>query len=452
LIEGFNSLNISFEALDEILASSYLRGHFVLGIGKAEWADIKWSDQSIATKKDLVNRAGILFTAFQDSSLWPSHVEALRDAGVNHRLLDCSDAHYFSDAEQHERLGNCRTWLNTTPTFAGLVHALAEFERRVYVGLEPPTLVRIRRSPERFIDRVSIRSEDPATNDAFDYSLPLNPGFVAIIGNKGQGKSALLDCIALAGNSSRSGEFAFLNGRRFLSPSNRSAREYYSEIDWATGATRRAQFGDSHDRSAAVSVEYLPQKFVERVCNADPLAGETDEFEEELRNVLFTHIPEEERAGEKSFDSLLRSRTRTSRETVERLRSGLRPLIAEYARLARFRSHNVLSDIESRLDAKRGEIAAAKVDLQAATDELSELDAGREDDSTLGALRARSELLEADRVAATQARQETERISADLQRRLLAMDAVLGRVEDPDTRTCSGCGPATAVERPRSSG
>lgn len=430
LIEGFNSLNISFEVLDEILASSYLRGRFVLGIGKAEWADIKWSDQSIATKKDLVNRAGLLFTAFHDSSLWPSHVEALRAADVNHKLLDCSDAHHFSNAEQNERLGNCRTWLNTTPTFAGLVHALAEFERRVYVGLEPPALGRIRRSPERFIERVSIRSNDPSTNDAFDYSLPLNPGFVAVIGNKGQGKSALLDCIALAGNSSRSSEFAFLNGRRFLSPSNRSARNYYSEIDWATGATRRAQFGDSFDRSVAVSVEYLPQKFVERVCNADPLAGETDEFEDELRNVLFTHIPEEERAGEKSFDSLLRSRTRSSRESVERLRSGLRPLIAEYARLARFRSDNELADIESRLDAKRGEIAAAEADLQAATSELSELDAGREDDSTLTTLRAQSESLGADRVAAAQTRVDTERHAADLQRRLLAMDAVLGRVED----------------------
>lgn len=169
------------------------------------------------------------------------------------------------------------------------------------------------------------------------------------------------------------------------------------------------------------------EKFVERVCSADPLAGETDEFEDELRNVLFTHIAEEERAGEKSFDSLLRSRTRTSRESVERLRSGLRPLIAEYARLARFRSNNVLADIESRLDAKRDEIAAAEADLQAATDELSEPDADREDDSTLTTLRAQSELLEADRVAATQARVDTERNSADLQRRLLAMDAVLGR-------------------------
>lgn len=430
LIEGFNSLNISFETLADILSSSYLRDRHILGIGKAEWADIKWNDQSIATKKDLVNRADLLFTAFQDASHWSSHVALLRQAKVNYKILDCSDAHHFSAAEQNERLGNCRTWLNTTPTFAGLVHALAEFDRRVYVGLEPPTLGRIRRAPERFIEQVTISSADPSTYEAFDYSVPLNPGFVAVIGNKGQGKSALLDCIALAGNSSRSNEFAFLNNKRFLSPSNRTARNYFSEIEWATGKSRKTQFSDTYDRSVAVSVEYLPQKFVERVCNADPLAGETDEFEEELRNVLFTHIPEEERAGEKSFDSLLRSRTRASRELVDRLRAGVRPLVAEYARLARFRSSNILRDVDSRLTARRGEIAAAESALQAATDELADLDAGKENDTALAALRGQSEALEGDRVEAVQAREDTERSGADLQRRLLAMDAVLARVDD----------------------
>lgn len=430
LIEGFNSLNISFETLADILSSSYLRSRHVLGVGKAEWADIKWNDQSIATKKDLVNRGDLLFTAYQDASQWRAQVEALRAAKVNHKILDCSDAHHFADSEQNERLGNCRTWLNTTPTFAGLVHALAEFDRRVYVGLEPPTLGRMRRAPERFIDRVTISSSDESAYRAFDYSVPLNPGFVAVIGNKGQGKSALLDCIALAGNSSRSNEFAFLNNKRFLSPSNRNAHNYSSRIEWATGASREAQFGDRFDRSVAVSVEYLPQKFVERVCNADPLTGETDEFEAELRSILFTHIPEDERAGEKSFDSLLRSRTRASRESVDRLRAGLRPLVTEYARLARFRSNNILGDIDSRLAARRGEIEAAEVALQAARDELAELDAGKEQDAALAALRDQSEALENDRVAAVGARDDSERKAADLKRRLLAMDAALGRLQD----------------------
>ena len=82
--------------------------------------------------------------------MWRSHVAKLRSDKVNHRLLDCSDAHYFSDSSQAMRLGACLTWMNTTPTFAGLSYAIEEFDRRVYVGLEPPALARVRKNPERF--------------------------------------------------------------------------------------------------------------------------------------------------------------------------------------------------------------------------------------------------------------------------------------------------------------
>jgi ABC-type transport system involved in cytochrome bd biosynthesis fused ATPase/permease subunit len=87
-------------------------------------------------------------------------------------------------------------------TLAGLAYALEEFDRRVHVGLEPPALARIRKNPERFISKIEVRS-DKEDYRFFDYEIPLNAGFVAVVGNKGQGKSALLDCIALAGNSSR---------------------------------------------------------------------------------------------------------------------------------------------------------------------------------------------------------------------------------------------------------
>ena len=133
----------------------------------------------------------------------------------------------------------------------------------------------------------------------FDDDLPLNSGFVAVVGNKGQGKSALLDCIALGGNSSRDGEFAFLSSTRFLKPANqKAAREYTTELIWTTQASRTANLTQRHDRAVPVSVEYLPQQFVERVCNLDPEDDDGDEFERELRVVLFTHIPESERAGE----------------------------------------------------------------------------------------------------------------------------------------------------------
>lgn len=154
--------------------------------------------------------------------------------------------------------------------------------------------------------------------------------------------------------TSRNREFAFFDPEAFLSAtSKRSAREYYSEIEWVTGAVRRVQLDDDHDRSAPVFVEYLPQAFVERVCNADLSSGDSDEFERELRDVLFTHISEQDRAGEKSFDALLNQKTRASQDDLDRLRDGLRVAIDSYVEVAEFRA-NTLRVRDQRTDSSEG--------------------------------------------------------------------------------------------------
>jgi outer membrane murein-binding lipoprotein Lpp len=429
LSEGFSNLNVSLDAVQSALDNSYFRGRALLGVGKAEWANIKWNDQSIAAKKTIINSARIIFTAYNDVSTWASHVNKLRADKVNHRILDCSDAHYFSDSPNPMRLGACLTWMNTTPTFAGLAYALEEFEHRVFVGLEPPPLGRIRMNPERFMASVTIES-DESEHKLFDYSLPLNAGFVAVVGNKGQGKSALLDCIALAGNSSRNKEFAFLTPTRFLSSMNRrSAQEYHSELEWASGTTRRVWLVDEHDRSAPVYVEYLPQAFVERVCNTDPVTGDADEFERELRAVLFTHISEQDRAGATSFDLLLAQKTRSSQADVQRLRDDLAGAIGEYVSAARFRSSNKLFEIDGRLALKGEEVEAAEQSVQAEKLALSEIDSARADNGALGALTQRSEEIETARTELLRKRAENEQRQGRARQAVSAMEAVVNQAD-----------------------
>lgn len=392
LIEGFNNLNVTMESLRKVLnENSFIRGRAILALGKTEWADLKWNSQSIASKKTLVNEARLLFTAFENAADWPHQVQLMKDAGVNHRILDCSDAHTWADdTTTKDRLGSCSTWLNTTPTFAGLLHALTEFEQRVFVGLEPAALQRHRKSPEQYIDHVRISSTDLDQAPAFDYALPLNAGFVTIVGNKGQGKSALLDCIALAGNSSRTDEFAFLTTQRFLSPSNKSARYYQSTIQWLNGAERTVAFGDGFASSVPERVEYLPQRYVERVCTIDPLSPESHEFEDELREVLFTHIPDDERAGQLTFDSLLRTKTEAAKSITRELRAQLRKTAGQYKAATDFARDNVPSDVASKLELKRTEIRAAESDLVDARSELNSVDESRQGDTETARLREAS--------------------------------------------------------------
>lgn len=429
LQEGFNNLVVPLQTVKDLLGKSYLRGRTLVGIGRAEWADIKWTDGSIATKKSVINFADLVFTASQDFSSWQGIVDGLKDSQVTHKLLDCSDAHHWSDSDQHERLGRCNTWVNASPSFTGLRHALSEFDERIYVGLEPPVLSRIRRHPQHFIDRVRISSTEPATNPHFNYEVPLNSGFVAIIGNKGQGKSAFLDSIALAGNSSRTDEFAFLNPKRFLSSSNRFAKAYYSELFWADGQSRRRTFGDGHDPSAPVQVEYLPQAFVDRVCTSDPKSVEHDEFEAELRSILFTHIPEDERAGELSFDALLARRTRTVEDKLATQRRDLRRLVGNFLQSCRFRAANSLGDVDARITKRRAEVAKAEVDLQAANTELERLETQGQHDPELVALRGEAEALLQKRDAHRGTLESLRLDAGDLEQRLLRMESLVQRIE-----------------------
>lgn len=429
LTEGFNNVNVKLDDVQAVLDGPFFKGRALIGIGKTEWRNIKWNEQSIASKKNVINSADFVFSAYPDTARWEADVQELRSSNVTHKVLDCSDAHYFSDSDQHIRLGACQTWMNTTPTLAGLAYAIEEFDRRVYVGLEPPALARIRRNPERFIERVRVTSEKE-DHDLFDHDLPLNPGFVAVVGNKGQGKSALLDCIALGGNSSRSNEFAFLSSSRFLSaPNQKFAREYATELVWATGAARQVPLTQTHDRGVPVSVEYLPQMFVERVCNLDPDKDDTEEFERELRTILFTHIPESEKSGEKTFDALLAHKTQSSQDDILRLRDELHATVREYAVMTAFRSENQAAEVRGRLALKEAEVDAAKEAVETAKKALAEIDLESKDVGELAALRQRSEEIEVARSDLLEERTNNEQRQATARQQLANMEAIAHRAE-----------------------
>lgn len=429
LIEGFNNINVKLDDVQAVLDRPQFKGRALIGIGKTEWRNIKWNDKSIASKKNVINSSHFVFTAYPDTARWEEDVAELRSSNVTHKILDCSDAHHFSDSDQQMRLGACQTWMNTTPTLSGLAYAIEEFDRRVYVGLEPPALARIRRNPERFIDRVRVSSEKEG-HDLFDHDLPLNSGFVAVVGNKGQGKSALLDCIALGGNSSRSNEFAFLSTSRFLSaPNQKLAREYVTELVWATGTSRQVPLTQAYDRAVPVSVEYLPQMFVERVCNLDPDTDDTDDFERELRTILFTHISESEKAGERTFDALLAQKTQSSRDDIVRLRDDLHLAIHEYVVATAFRSENQAVEVQSRLALKKSEVDTARDAVEAAKTLLAEIDSESNDDGELAVLRQRSEEIEVARSDLLERRGANEQQQAQARQRLANMEAVSHRAE-----------------------
>ena len=324
---GFNNLVVSFEDIQRRLNDSVFRNRAILAIGKTEWESMQWNDKSIALKKSVINSGGLVFMAAADLASYQEGRKRLKDAGVNDRLVDCSDAHAFGDATTKDRIGNCMTWINADPTFDGLNHAITEFDERVFVGIEPPKLVAIRHNPDHHIEQVHIRPKQDyislSDSSYFDLSIPLNPGFIAIVGNKGKGKSALLDSIGLATASRNEDEYTFLNESRFRNPQQNTARGYEVEIVWADGDTSTRGLDESFTDDEPERSTYLPQRLIDTICSADPRDLPAQRFAAELGKVLFTHVSEADRLGTSDLESLISVRTAETERLLEALRGEL---------------------------------------------------------------------------------------------------------------------------------
>lgn len=196
LIEGFNNLNLDEEKIFEALEKHYFEGKYLIAVGKTEWDELKWTNSSIATKKDIINKSNLVFTSAESVENYINAKNKLTEQQVNNLLLDCSDAHSFSHkTENKDRIGNCFNWIKGDTTFEGLRQVLFEKFERIKVSEINPQQDFIKPS---FSD-IKVQNTQIFENDGVrfgDNKLPLNPNLVAIIGGRGTGKSLLLDTIA----------------------------------------------------------------------------------------------------------------------------------------------------------------------------------------------------------------------------------------------------------------
>lgn len=351
---GFNNLNFDDRRLIEMLDNSYLRGKYVAAVGKAEWDQYRWNDHSIADKKNVINSVHAVFTAAPDLAAFERGRRRLRQENVNDRLFDCSDAHTFSDSPEKDRIGNCLTWVKGDTTLDGLLLAVKDYSERVFVGPRPPVLDDIDRHPGKYMRHVRIdrRPEYSPSGKWFDgVHIPLNPELVVVIGNRGMGKSALLDSIALAGNAPRpSKEMSFL--QPFQAAKGSLADGFAVNLDWYTPDTSRAvPLSSSYDATLPSRVKHLPQHFIEVLCNE-----EQGQFEMEIERVVFSHVKEDEKLGCQSLSDLIQYRSQALQQAADHMKHQVADLNLRIASLEERMAPVHVSQLESQLTQQLDEL------------------------------------------------------------------------------------------------
>jgi ABC-type lipoprotein export system ATPase subunit len=330
--------------------------------------DLKWA-KHYAASRDYFSRPHIFETRKQDyrdafSGIRTSgngvYFDGFKSAlnGKPRLAISGSDAHKYEDYGKF--VGGKPTWIKADTCFRGLLQATREPASRSYLGEEPPKLTALREKPTHYLKSISfIRSGTPISADTWfgSISLDLNPDLIAIIGNKGSGKSALADVLALIGDTGAFKHFSFLNRRRFREEKKSWSKDFEVAGAWVSGEVRTVPLAKDPESYAVERIKYVPQSYFEEICN-EYVIGKTNTFEKELKSVIFSHIDEGERSNFSSLDDLLQNRESQLEKSIIQMRAELSRLNASiYEEETRLNPEN-RERLQNTLVLKEQELAA----------------------------------------------------------------------------------------------
>jgi len=250
-------------------------------------------------------------------------------------------------------------WIKADPTFEGLKQILIEPEDRVYIGRVPPKIQAVGENKTRYISKIRIKKNTNSKLEDvwFDCDIDANPEMIAVIGNKGSGKSALADIIALVGNTHNGQHFSFLTPQKFRTKNGKIASQFEGELIWADNTSSKRTLDADVVLTQPEAVKYIPQQYLEKICTQLP-SGEQTEFEKELRKVIFSHISEADRHGKASLDALIAYKTEETKQTLLQHKQDLLRINIEIAELERKHDPNHRLMLEGERQKKQKELDA----------------------------------------------------------------------------------------------
>ena len=228
-----------------------------------------------------------------------------------------SDAHELDSLFRPDKDRFC--WIKSDVTFNGLRQIIWEPGNRVHIGKAPPVLS----DQSQIIKRVLLEG----TKGWFDIDeIELNSSLVAIVGEKGTGKTAIADLIAFGAGvkyDSNSQSSFIVKGQSLLEGLKVS-------LEWGTGERTQGTLLDDAPEYARPKVRYLSQDFVERLCSVDM---EGAELQLAIEEVLFSKLSEIQKESCSTFSELRQTHLSASKIRRQGLHGEIVALNREVERL-----------------------------------------------------------------------------------------------------------------------
>lgn len=264
-----------------------------------------------------------------------------------------TDAHALSKYGKFP--SEMKTWIKAEPTFLGLKQAIKEPATRSFIGDIPAKKALVEANGSLFLDRIKVikKTGSLVHEDWFDgLDIELNSDLVAVIGNKGSGKSGFADILALAGNSKSHKYFTFLHPDRFKAGGTKRASAFDVTLSWCNGAGNTLSLDSAEVAGQPERVKYISQRYFEELCN-EHVTGKSDRFAQEIKGVLFSKMDAAEKLDFENLDSYLLAQEGAATERVAQLRTKLSDVNASIVALDIQQTPIYQSTLHEKLAAKQ---------------------------------------------------------------------------------------------------
>ena len=371
-IKGIEQFVISFENFKKVFKNDpELRDNTIIvisnnsrdgasGIEKlSDWIldENNRNSQLYATRLSLYQFVDAIFSSSKSDREYFAGLKIDSPERVKAKCGSLKPCFHGSDAHSNDKIfkpDNDRfCWIKADLTFKGLKQTLNEPLERVYIGPEPSLISRVNNNKTKYIKQLIINSDDSQHYKWFnDIKIDFNSELVSIIGNKGSGKSAIVDIIALNCNAEHQANFSFLNNNKFLKKG--FAENYNTQIIFEDNQISKLKKLNYKIEESDVSlVKYLPQNYFESVCNE---IGKVEQLRKEIETVVFQYIPDKDKLGKYTFDELIQLKKFKSDKEIKKEQEIISDLNDKIIELEEKTDPEYLKKIKNELKIKKAEL------------------------------------------------------------------------------------------------